>query len=323
MNLKHHPSLVCGILVVIVVGLSLLLGSESISLSELLSNDTMSSRIVFELRLPRVILAFLVGGGLALVGLCYQILFQNPLAEPYLLGVSSASLLGIAVAEIFLGLSAVSSVTILFGVGGALIISSLFVVICFIRWGSSLERVALFGLGVNFVLSSVILLLLSYHQQSTGGASLKYLFGQIPWVSHQEVIPFATFTLALLIGIWAFGRRLDALSLGDSVARTLGVNVLSTRILLILITSLFLAVVTAFTGSIGFVGLVAPHVVRIWTKPKNIRSGLQRCFFLGGTFVLFSDLISRILYPPLEFPIGVFTTILGGPLFLILLWRQK
>lgn len=316
------PLLVLGI-ILFTFGIALNFGSEKLILDELTDPGSPSARLLFELRLPRVILAFFVGGSLAVLGATYQILFQNPLAEPYILGVSSAAILGIASAELLVGAAALSLASVLFGMVGALAVALMLVALCLTRWGGSLERVVLFGLGVNFVLSSLILLLMSYVQQSTGGGSLRWIFGQIPWVSLKESMLFFGVVVPLLAGLWLFGRKLDALSLGETVARTLGVAVLRVRVILLLLTSSFIAFTAAFTGSIGFVGLVVPHIVRLWFVPENTRSLFQVCFLLGGAFVVLADLFSRVLLPPLEFPIGIFTTLLGGPLFLLLLWRRS
>lgn len=286
------------------------------------SADGTTARIVWDLRLPRMLFVFGCGAALAAVGACYQIMFHNPLAEPYLLGVSSAATLGIVVAEILGGIASTSLLSQGVGLSSAALATLLLGAISFSRVGRQAERVALFGLGLNFVLSSALFLFLSYHSQQLGGGAMRWLFGHIPWVSANQSFQFALGTFALLALLLGLARRLDALSFGDGVARTLGVSPHSTRILFLTLTSVLIAWMASLTGSIGFVGLVAPHCVRLGWRPGTSRKLLALCIPLGGACLVLSDALSRTILPPLEFPIGVITTLVGGPLFLVLLWKR-
>jgi len=299
-----------------------MLAGVSLDWAEWATPGSPTYRILFELRLPRVLFVFACGASLAAVGACYQILFHNPLAEPYLLGVSSAATLGIALAEALAGVAATSVLSQLIGLSCAGAVTLLLGAIVVSRVGREAERVALFGLGINFVLSSALFLFLSYQSQQLGGGSLRWLFGQIPWVSGLQAGRFAAGAFAILALLFILARSLDALSFGDGVARTLGVHPTRARMGFLALTSALVAWMVSFTGSIGFVGLVVPHLTRLLFRSSSTRALFALALPWGGAFLLLSDALSRSLLPPMEFPVGVITTLFGGPLFLVLLWRR-
>jgi len=298
------------------------IGAEPIHLASILSPGSISHRIFFELRLPRLLLTLIAGGALAMLGGTYQILFNNSLAEPYVLGVSSAVTLGIVLAEVVFKVPAYSYWGTGAGFAAALVVTIFLLIIGSSRLGESMDRIVLFGMGLNFVLSSILFLVLSYYYQHMGGGSIRWLFGQIPWLSLKEASLIGLFSLPFVAGLFILSRHLDALSLGDSVARTLGFHPTTSRVWLMAVTSLFVSLIVSFTGGIGFVGLVVPHAVRLLIRPANTRVLFIFSFLAGALFLALSDVISRALLPPFEFPIGVITTIVGGPAFLFLLWRR-
>jgi iron complex transport system permease protein len=298
-------------------------GAERLHFSEIIQSGSIAQRIFFQLRLPRLVLTLMAGGTLAILGGTYQILFHNPLAEPYILGVSSAVTLGAAGAEILFGMPAYSYVGTGLGAVAALAVTGLMIWLFTQRSGEALDRIVLFGMGINFVLSSLLFLLPSYTNRHLGGGSMRWLFGQIPWMGSAEAFWFAAACLPFGISVLAYARHLDALSLGDSVARTLGYSPERTRVLLLLITSAYLSLIVSVTGAIGFVGLVVPHAARLLFRPGSTRRLLAVAFLLGALFLGIADVLSRTLLPPFEFPIGILTTLFGGPLFLWLLWRSR
>lgn len=297
-------------------------GGTPIRFADLFNPLSSAHRIVFELRIPRMLLALMVGGALAVLGATYQILFHNPLAEPYILGVSSAVILGVALSETCLGISSYSYWGPAIGFVAAMIVTALILIVYLSKTGQGVHRLILFGLGIQFVLSSILFLSLSYFSQHMGGGSLRWLFGQIPWLDNHKVALFILISLPFLIVLVAMSRHLDALSLGDSVSRTLGYSPVKTRVWLMLLTSAYVALIVAFTGAIGFVGLVVPHGVRLVFRPGSTRTLFVIAFFVGACFLVFSDILSRTILPPFEFPIGILTTLLGGPIFLFLLWKR-
>lgn len=319
---RSYRSLSLGLLLLITLGLALTYGATDIRWADLLSPSTPSYSVFWSLRLPRVLLVAIVGATLALLGATYQILFHNPLAEPYLLGVSNAVTLGIAIAELVFQVPPESFGSQLAGVVAALIVTSLIAALALSPLGQEISRITLFGIGLQFTLSATLFLLLSYFSQQMGGGSLRWLFGQVPWLSLSQVGYLGSFALAICGTVLLHARHLDALSLGDSVARTLGVPAVRTRNLLLLLTSILIAAIVACAGAIGFVGLVIPHAVRLMFRPQSSRSLLLHCLWIGPLFLILCDWFARSLFPPLEFPLGVLTAAIGGPLFLILLWRR-
>lgn len=286
------------------------------------SPDSPAHRILWELRLPRTFFVFFAGASLAAVGAVYQILFYNALAEPYLLGISSAATLGMASAEVFFGIAATSVFSQSIGLFCASWMTAALLGISLSHRGSQTERIALFGVGANFVLSSILFLVLSYHSQQVGGGALRWLFGQIPWLGGADVLRFSVVAASLLACLVCFSRSLDAIAFGDGVAHSLGFSPYRIRFLFLAITSVLVAWLASFTGSIGFIGLVVPHFIRLVFRPSQNRALLLLCIPVGGSFLMLSDSISRSLLPPIEFPVGVVTTLLGGPLFLFLLWKK-
>ncbi|MBI4405126.1 MAG: iron ABC transporter permease [Deltaproteobacteria bacterium] len=297
-------------------------GAEPTSVRHLFDSQSIEFRILWELRVPRVAFVALCGGGLAILGATYQVLFRNPLAEPYVLGTSTAVTLGVVFAEVFLKFSSYTVEALGTGFLFALSVTSLLMALTFTRVGKEVERIILFGMGMNFVLSSVLFLLLSFYYQHMGGGSLRWLFGHIPWVGFRDVGWLAIVSVPCMILLFILSRHLDALSLGDSVARTLGVSPFRSRFILLALTCVFLSFIVCLTGAIGFVGLVVPHIVRLCVAPSSTRTLLGISLPLGAVFLVISDLVSRVILPPFEFPIGIITTIVGGPLFLILLWKR-
>ncbi len=297
---------------------ALVFGAEPLPLRDLFLSHTLAQRIVFEFRLPRAVICFGVGAALSLIGVVYQILFRNSLAEPYVLGTASVVTLGAAVGEVFF-LNTLAPPLI--GLLGGLVL--VFLLIWISMRSTSPERVLLFGMGVNFVFSALLFLMLSLKQQSLGGGSLRWLFGQVAWPTLIESSQLMLAVTVAAILLLRFSPHLDALSFGDLVARSLGVNPLKTRITLLTLSSVLLAWLVSKMGTIGFVGLVVPNFVRLLFRPSGSRYLLIISFLVGGNFLVFADMVSRTLHPPLEFPIGIITTILGGPIFLYLLWQRQ
>lgn len=321
MKLHRHQFFILAVFLVVIF--APFLGAERISLSELTQCESLSYRIFWDLRFPRWILTLGVGGMLAVLGATYQNLFRNPLSEPYVLGVSSAVTLGIVLGEVILQQKTDSWGNLLCGMTLALLLILFLTGFASSRWGSSSEKVILFGLGCNFVLSSLLFLVLSFQFQSVGGGAMRWFFGFIPWIETQKAVLFLLGSIGFTILLAIFSNALEALRLGDSVARTLGVSPQITRNLFLFATSIGVAVTVSVSGTIGFVGLVIPHLCRMLFRPRSFRVLLPQAFLLGAAFLVFSDGLSRSLVPPFEFPVGVMTTLIGGPLFLMVLWRKN
>lgn len=274
----------------------------------------------FDLRAPRLAFTLLLGAVLAASGAAYQRVLQNPIADPYILGVASAASLALALFG-ELAPAAGSSAEI-----GVALVAAAAATAALLTWernsGGGVEKLVLFGLGLNFVLSSALFLWLSLRHAQVGGGSLRWLFGRLPWARWSDVSTFALVAVPVLLLLVQRARALDALALGDSVARTLAVDPKRTRTLVIVACALAVGAATRSAGAIGFVGLVAPHVVQRCFSPSDGRAWLVASALVGAGFLALSDAVSRALLPPIEFPIGVVTTLVGGPLFLWLLGRR-
>ncbi len=282
------------------------------------------SEVVWQLRLSRIVLAFLVGLALAVAGTTFQGLLRNPLADPFTLGVSTGAACSASVV-IFLGLGATSAWGLgllpIAALGGALV--SLGLVLTLGRINGQLRRdtMVLAGIVVATFLSAVISLLKSLDEESVSSIVF-WVMGSFQgrgWSHVLFVLPY------LLVGLAIVGwqaRELDLLALGELQARQLGVEVSTARRRLLIGASLLTAGAVAVSGIIGFVGLIVPHLLRLLVgaehRPLLVLAGL-----LGGILLLWSDVLARIILPGgEELPVGVVTAILGGPFFCFLL-RQK
>ena len=278
--------------------------------------------IVLSLRLPRVILAALVGICLALSGAIMQALFQNSLADPYLVGVSAGAGLGAVVAIMFaasltfLGLAGMPLLAFL----GALAV--VFLVYVLARRGGRVQTgtLLLTGIAVGSLVSAVTSFLMMVMQQDLRQV-LFWLLGGLSGRGWQQVwiiLPQAALGLGLAM---MMSRPLNLLLLGDEAAASLGMNIQSSKRLLLALASLLAAGAVAVSGIIAFVGLVVPHVTRLLVGPDHRRL-LPVCALSGALLMILSDIAARVILAPTELPIGIITSALGCPFFLYLLHRQ-
>ncbi|MFB6352317.1 MAG: FecCD family ABC transporter permease [Bradymonadaceae bacterium] len=295
--------------------------------------------IVVEIRLPRVFFASLVGAALAAGGAVFQAVLRNPLADPYILGISGgAALGGTLLMSLGGGLVGVAGLGTLGAWIGAITptvaafvgaLGTLAIIYGVDRWspaGRTTTYVLLLtGVIVNAFASSVIMFLQSVVSARKAQELLFYLMGSLS----VEGTPTATMVVvgvgitAAVAALMAFARDLNALSLGDEEAASLGVDVERTRWWTVGIASLAVAFAVAYTGLIGFVGLVVPHGVRLVTGPDH-RVLIPCCAFVGAAFLTFADLLTRVAFPVFStaLPVGVVTAFIGAPLFLFFLWRN-
>jgi iron complex transport system permease protein len=284
--------------------------------------DPLNDQIVWDFRTPRVLLAALAGGGLSLAGVCLQALVRNPLADPYLLGVSSGASLG-AVIAFTTGGALVAGL----GVTGAAFAGSLLSLVVVFVMAQRGGRL----LGSSLVLAGVAVAALGnaatgYLQLQASPTELRrvmfWLLGSVSGAKWADLgVPAATIVLA---AVWLLtqGRSMNALSVGDDTAAGLGVNVHQLRVLLLVAASLLTATVVSVAGGIGFVGLIVPHAARLVVGPDH-RKVLPVSLLTGAVFLVLVDLVTRTIDEPNEMPIGIFTAVLGAPFFLMLLNNRK
>ncbi|SDH38666.1 FecCD family ABC transporter permease [Alteribacillus bidgolensis] len=286
-------------------------------------NETHAT-IIWNIRLPRVLLAALVGSSLALAGAAFQGLLKNPLADPYTLGVSSGAALG-AVFVLFLGLSipllgsfTLPVVSILTG------FLTLFFLLGFVRFiekSLTTETIILAGIIVSSFLGSLISLLIALTEDELRQI-ISWLMGSVAMRGWDYIwlnVPFFVLGAGLL---FANRKELNALVFGEETAKTLGVDTDKRRMTILAGASLLTGAAVSVSGTIGFVGLVIPHLVRLLFGPDH-RLLLPMSIFTGGGFLVLTDLAARTIISPKELPIGVITAIIGAPIFGILLFQQR
>jgi iron complex transport system permease protein len=279
------------------------------------------SAILFEIRLPRILLAASVGASLATAGAGYQALLRNPLAEPYLLGISNGAAVGTMVALVFFGTGQTSEwLRPVMAFVGAL--SSTFIVYRLARGrtGTSPEKLILAGVIVTTFLSSAIVFITAMMDATRIRSFTFWLLGDLSGASTSllAVAIVAAFVGAIVLTLHA--RSLNLLMLGERDAFDLGVEVERVRLIVFLAASLLVGASVASSGSVGYVGLVVPHLVRLSIGSDN-RTAVPAAALAGALFVIVADTIARTVIAPRELPVGAITALIGAPLFIYLLRR--
>jgi ABC-type Fe3+-siderophore transport system permease subunit len=276
--------------------------------------------VLLQLRLPRVLLAALIGAGLAIAGAAYQGVFRNPLADPYLLGAAAGAGLGATLAIAYSPVQSIGPVGIvplaafvgaLVGVGSALVLGTL-------AGGAHSPTLLLAGIAVAAFLAAAQTLV---QQQNTDDLREIYgwLLGQLGKAQWSDVVVVLPYLCAASIVLLLCGRALDVLAVGDDEAASLGVHPGRLRLMVIVAASLATAAAVAVSGLIGFVGLVVPHIARRFVGGSHARV-LPVSLLIGGAFLVLTDIVARVVVAPAELPIGVVTAFVGAPFFAGLLW---
>ncbi len=276
--------------------------------------------IIRQLRVPRALLGFMVGGGLAVSGAVLQALIRNPLADPYLLGLSGGSALG-AVLVISLGLGGVWTLP-LAALGGALAALALVYRLSLVQ-GRRLDAhiLLLAGVVVSAFAGAVVSAVLVLSTASQLRNAFLWMLGGLSGASWQSLLVFLAYAILPLAALAWHARAFDLLALGDETARHLGTDPEQLKRVAFLATGLLTAVSVAACGMIGFVGLVVPHALRRLWGPLHAQL-LPAAFLAGGAFLVLADALARSIAPPLELPVGVVTALVGVPLFAVLLRRS-
>ena len=282
--------------------------------------DPVLMTILWKIRLPRVLLAALVGAALSLGGLVFQALLRNPLAEPYILGISGGSAIG-AIIGILIGLSQFPGVTLMsFGASLATLL-----LILGISMGESLLRknaLLLSGVMVNAFCSAVIMFLVSMTQDTRLHSIIFWLMGDLSLGDLQHTVILALFLVPCFIVIFMYANTMNLMLMGKEMAQSMGVHIRKANLVLLLTTSLMVSACVSQCGLIGFVGLVIPHLFRLLLGPDH-RVLLPACILGGGAYMVLCDLLARALPQQGELPAGVITALVGAPLFVYLLKRSN
>ncbi|MBI6630093.1 iron ABC transporter permease [Pontibaca sp. S1109L] len=278
--------------------------------------------IVWNLRLPRALLAALVGAGLGVAGGVMQSVTRNPLADPHLLGVSAGAGFGANLAILLVGnLLGVLTVP-LFAFAGAL--AATFVVVLVAGFSASIgpTRLVLAGLAVSFVIAAGSNVLIMLADPRAISSVVFWMLGSFGFAQWNNLLIPAVALLFSLIVFFRYSQQLNALAMGDESAATLGINVRRLRVLILTVSALLTGVLVAFSGMIGFVGLMMPHIARLLIGGDNGRV-LPASALLGAIFLVLSDVAARRLTAPNDMPIGVVTGLIGGLFFIALLTRYR
>lgn len=322
------------LLLVIVILISTSIGSTDISLPtivQLLLDKVSSAQksatlpspletIIFDIRLPRIILAGLVGAALAVAGATYQGLFRNPLADPYLIGVAQGAGLGAVIGFLLPAVWQSFTVPLLAFMGAVITVTAVYLVA---RVGKTLPMTTLIlaGVALGAFFSAITSYLMIASQEKLHGI-ISWLLGTFSSSNWEQVLIILPYILIGIIVIWLFARPLNVMQLDEEQARQLGINVERTKLILLAAATLITAAAVCFCGIIGFIGIIIPHTIRLVWGPDH-RFLLPLSTFAGAVFLILADTIARTITAPMEIPIGIITAFVGAPFFLYLLRQKK
>ena len=295
-------------------------------ISNLISMDSIKPthiKIVWNIRIPRILLAGLSGASLALVGACFQGLFRNPLADPQIIGVSSGAALGATIAVLsgitlnFLGLGVVG----IFAFVGAILTVFLVYRLACTGNQASVVYIVLSGTAISSMLSAVISLLMSIRREQLEKVYM-WTLGSFSAATMSKVCFLLVFFLVCSCILFLYSKELNIFSTGEETAQSLGVDTAKVKKVIIIVASLLVAACVSVCGIIGFVGLIIPHCIRLIFGPKHERL-LPLSALTGAIFLILCDTLARIVRAPGELPVGVITALCGAPYILILLSKYK
>ena len=278
--------------------------------------------IIWEIRFPRALLAALVGAGLGMVGAALQAVTRNPLADPHLLGISSGAAFGAILALLHTGLFLGLATVPLFAFFGALAATAIVVTVSRLADATSVGRLVLAGVAVSFVIVALANLLIFLGDPKATHTVVFWMLGGLGLAQWSHLL----YPLAALVICGAYllihAGALNAMTIGDETATTLGIQVARFRLRVFVCTALLTGVMVAFSGTIGFVGLMIPHIVRFLVGGDNARV-LPLSALAGAIFLVWADVFSRLILAPEDMPIGILTGFVGGLFFIFLLGRRR
>ncbi len=310
----------------VVIILSLSIGEIPIPYKKipqiLADKESMEYGVLFYIRIPRTLLGFAIGGSLSLAGAILQGIYRNPLVEPYTLGISGGASLGVTFA-IVAGLHLLNILLLpLAGFIGAFTTIFLVYTLSLKKGALSVNRMLLIGVMISFISSSLMMFLMSITATENIHGIVFWIMGSLNESNTAMIGAMVVLSIVCLLISYLFVMPLNALRLGEEKARHLGINSNATIRILFVITSVLTGACIAVGGVIGFVGLVIPHIVRLFVG-SDYRIMLVSSFLSGSIFLILCDIIARTIISPNELPIGVITGIVGGVVFIVLLSRSQ
>ncbi len=303
---------------IIILIISPFFGQIDLDISKLFDPNNMDYVVFWDIRLPRTILAFFVGGILALSGLIFQTIFRNPMSTPFTLGVASGATLFTAIA-IVLGLSSYMSS---FAFLGAVI--TIMVLFSFASkfHSSSTNSLLLVGIALSFFYSASLMVVFFISDLNESYEIVKFTMGSLDIVGMRDVYIISIIGLLLLALSYSYKHKIKLLLTSHELAQLKGLNLKKTNYTLLLAVSIAVGAAVSITGPIGFIGLIVPHILKLIYK-QSAQKLIIPIFFYGGVFLVLCDLISRNLGTVSDVPIGVVTSFLGAPFFIYLISRKK
>ncbi|MCX7942572.1 MAG: iron ABC transporter permease [Dictyoglomaceae bacterium] len=323
----HYKELaILFVILIFFITLSLMVGEISLNIIDIKNafigkGEFIKKNILWNLRLPRTLLALLVGGNLAIAGSILQSYFHNPLAEPHIIGISAGSALGATIYFIFSGgtWEIDPLITPWISILGAFIV--LFILILWNRKSLYNSSLILLGVSLNALLSSLISFLLFKNQKIFQGVYF-WILGGFNGKGWQHLKILFTYSLISLPWAYLWRKRFNLLNLTEEEAYSLGLSIRKYQKYFLILISLLIAPSVSVSGIIGFVGLIAPHIMRLW-KTSDFQWLIPSSFLFGGILLLLSDILARTVLYPAEIPIGIITSFLGVPFFIFLLRKEE
>lgn len=305
-------------------------GSIPISLKDVfrilfLKDGTETSyNIIWEIRLPRILAAVILGGALSVSGFLLQTFFGNPIAGPFVLGISSGAKLTVALTMIFLlgkSMTATSSVMIIAAFAGSMI--SMGFVLLIAKKVKQMSMLVISGIMIGYICSAITDFVVTFADDSNIVNLHNWSMGSFSGTTWENVSTMTVVVMTALIITFLMSKPIGAYQLGEGYAQNMGVNIKAFRIALILLSSVLSACVTAFAGPISFVGIAVPHLVKSLLKTSKPLLVIPACFFGGAVFCLFCDLIARTVFAPTELSISSVTAVFGAPVVIYIMVHRK
>ena len=319
------------ILLLLLAALNLCIGSMSVPMQELGSiligqgSDTTNYQVIWNIRLPRLIAAALLGGALALAGFLLQTFFNNPIAGPFILGISSGAKLVVALMMIVVvgGQGVMTNGMMIVSAFVGSLIAMVFVLLVSRRI-NSMSMLIVAGVMIGYICSAATDFLITFASDANIVNLKNWSLGSFSGINWDDIGIMTVVVVASSLAVFFLSKPISAFQLGEQYARSMGVNIRVFRIALIMLSSLLAATVTAFAGPISFVGIAVPHIVKRMLGTSKPLVVIPGAFFGGAIFCLFCDLLARSLFAPTEVSISAVTAIFGAPIVIsILLKREK
>lgn len=317
-----------GVGVLVFLILNCCIGSVKVPMADIISavkgNEIENSRILWDIRLPRAFAAMILGGALALAGYLLQSFFHNPIAGPFVLGISSGAKMVVAIVMVFLMGQAVgvsSAVLIIAAFIGAMI--SMGFVLLMSKRVNNMSMLVVSGVMIGYICSAITEFIVTFANDADIVNLHNWSRGSFSGMTWNQVAVMAVVIAVTSIAVFMLAKPLSAYELGEAYARNMGVNVRLLRVMLVILSSLLSACIVAFAGPISFVGIAAPHLVKSILKTTKPILMIPACFLGGSLFCMFCDLLARTLLAPTELSISTVTAVFGAPVVLWVMIRRN